>query len=254
MYKVSTKFSVLGLPVHVMTNYPGWLLECLQEGRGTQVVTLNSEMTMQAERNRSLAEVIQNADLVIPDGSGVVLYLQYLLRQKVKRCPGIELAEKLLQEIGQQKTDTKIFFYGGATGVAATAAEFWQQQIPDLNIVGTHSGYHSPEEEEILQQTLTQLQPQVIFVGLGVPRQELWIAKNRHFCPHAIWIGVGGSFDIWSGRKSRAPRWLTNNNLEWLYRLYQEPWRWRRMLALPEFVFKALFYRLTHSSIHSAGY
>jgi N-acetylglucosaminyldiphosphoundecaprenol N-acetyl-beta-D-mannosaminyltransferase len=254
MYKVSTKFSVLGLPVHVMTNYPGWLLECLQEGRGTHVVTLNSEMTMQAERNRCLAEVIQNADLVIPDGAGVVLYLQYLLRQKVKRCPGIELAEKLLQEIGQQKTDTKIFFYGGATGVAATAAEFWQQQIPDLNIVGTHSGYHSPEEEEILQQTLTQLQPQVIFVGLGVPRQELWIAKNRHFCPHAIWIGVGGSFDIWSGRKSRAPRWLTNNNLEWFYRLYQEPWRWRRMLALPEFVFKAFVYRLTARSIHSAGF
>ncbi|MBD2147162.1 MAG: WecB/TagA/CpsF family glycosyltransferase [Sphaerospermopsis kisseleviana] len=254
MYKLDTKFSVLGLPVHLMTNYPNWLLECLQEGRGTHVVTLNAEMTMQAERNRSLAEVIQNADLVIPDGAGVVLYLQYLFRQKVKRCPGIELAEKLLQEIAQQKTDTKIFFYGGATGVAANAAKLWQQQIPDLNIVGTHSGYHSPEEEQILQQTLTQLQPQVIFVGLGVPRQELWIAKNRHFCPQAIWIGVGGSFDIWSGRKTRAPRWLANNNLEWLYRLYQEPWRWRRMLALPEFVLKAFVYRLTARSIHSAGF
>ncbi|MEA5579519.1 WecB/TagA/CpsF family glycosyltransferase [Anabaena sp. UHCC 0451] len=254
MYKSDTKFSVLGLPVHVMTNYPNWLIKCLEEGRGTHVVTLNAEMTMQAERNRSLAEVIQNADLVIPDGAGVVLYLQCLLRQEVKRCPGIELAEKLLQELGQQKIPNKVFFYGGATGVAAIAAEFWQQEIPELNIVGTYSGYHSPEEEQILQQTLAQLQPQIIFVGLGVPRQELWIAKNRHLCPQAIWIGVGGSFDIWSGRKTRAPLWLANNNLEWLYRLYQEPWRWRRMLALPEFVFKALFYRLTDRSIHSAGY
>ncbi|MFM2062788.1 MAG: hypothetical protein RLZZ507_2458 [Cyanobacteriota bacterium] len=253
MYKSDTKFSVLGLPVHVMTNYPTWLIECLQQGRGIHVVTLNAEMTMQAERDHSLAEVIQNADLVIPDGAGVVLYLQYLLRQKVKRCPGIELAETLLQELGQQKTPTKVFFYGGANGVAATAAEFWQQQVPDLHIVGTHSGYHTPEEEQILQQTLTQLQPQVIFVGLGVPRQELWIAKNRHFCPQAIWIGVGGSFDIWSGRKTRAPRWLANHNLEWLYRLYQEPWRWYRMLALPEFVFKAFVYRLTARSIKSAG-
>lgn len=253
MYKSDTQFSVLGLPVHLMTNYPNWLLKCLQEGMGIHVITLNAEMTMQAERNHSLAEVIRNADLVIPDGAGVVLYLQYVLKQQVKRCPGIELAEQLLQQLSQQKTNTKIFFYGGAKGVAETAAEFWQEQIPDLNVVGTHSGYHSPEEEQILKQTLTQLQPQVIFVGLGVPRQELWIAENRHCCPQAIWIGVGGSFDIWSGRKSRAPRWLANNNLEWLYRLYQEPWRWRRMLALPEFVLKAFIYRLTTRSIHGAG-
>ncbi|WP_353930769.1 WecB/TagA/CpsF family glycosyltransferase [Okeanomitos corallinicola TIOX110] len=253
MYKSDVKISVLGLPVHLMANYSQWLLECLQHNRGTHVVTLNAEMTMQAERNESLAAVIQKADLVIPDGAGVVLYLRYLLRQAVKRCPGIELAENFLAEIGQHQLDTKIFFYGGATEVAATAAAFWEQQIPDLNIVGTHSGYHSPEEEQLLQQTLAQLQPQVIFVGLGVPRQELWIAKNRHLCPQAIWVGVGGSFDIWSGRKNRAPSWLANNNLEWLYRLYQEPWRWRRMLALPEFVLKAFIYRLTTRSINSAG-
>ena len=100
-------------------------------------------------------------------------------------------------------------------------------------------------------QTLTQLQPQVIFVGLGVPRQELWIAEHRHLCPHSIWVGVGGSFDIWSGGKTRAPRWLANNNLEWLYRLYQEPWRWQRMLALPEFAFKSLIYRWTHKDVNS---
>jgi N-acetylglucosaminyldiphosphoundecaprenol N-acetyl-beta-D-mannosaminyltransferase len=251
MYKSLKVSSVLGLPVHVMTNYTDWLLECLQQGRGTHVVTLNAEMTIQAERNPSLTQVIQKADLVIPDGAGVVLYLQWLLRQEVQRCPGIELAEKLLQELGQQKTAPTVFFYGGATGVAATAAELWQQEVPNLSIVGTYSGYHSPEEEEILQQTLTQLQPQVIFVGLGVPRQELWIAKNRHWCPQAIWIGVGGSFDIWSGIKTRAPRWLANNNLEWLYRLYQEPWRWRRMLALPEFALKACIYRLTARSVNS---
>ncbi|BAY29643.1 UDP-N-acetyl-D-mannosaminuronic acid transferase [Nostoc carneum NIES-2107] len=245
MSKQTKAFSVLGIPVHVMTNYPAWLLECLKQGKGTHVVTLNAEMTMQAERNGSLAKVIQDADLVIPDGAGVVLYLRWLLWQKVQRCPGIELAETLLRDLGQKQPDAKVFFYGGAPGVAAKAAEFCQQQIPGLTISGTHSGYHSPQEEEQLRQTLSQLQPQVIFVGLGVPRQELWIAENRHLCPHAIWIGVGGSFDIWSGAKNRAPAWLGNNNLEWLYRLYQEPWRWRRMLALPEFAFKAFVYHLT---------
>lgn len=238
-------FSVLGLPIHLMTNYPGWLLERLQQGKGTHVVTLNAEMTMQAERSASLANVIQSAELVIPDGAGVVLYLRLLLQQKVQRCPGIELAEKLLREIGQQNTDTKLFFYGGAPGVAAKVGEFWLKQMPKLTISGTHSGYHSLEEEEKLRQTLTELQPQVIFIGLGVPRQELWIAQNRHLCPQAIWIGVGGSLDIWSGTKTRAPAWLGDNNLEWLYRLYQEPWRWKRMLALPEFAWKALVYRFT---------
>ncbi|MEH1795621.1 MULTISPECIES: WecB/TagA/CpsF family glycosyltransferase [unclassified Nostoc] len=245
MSKGDRAFSVLGIPVHVMANYPGWLLECLQQSRGIHVVTLNAEMTMQAEQNQFLAQVIKNAELVIPDGAGVVLYLRWLLWQKVQRFPGIELAETLLQELGKQQTGAKVFFYGAAPGVASSAADFWQQQIPDLSIVGTHSGYHSAEEEAQLKQTLAQLQPQVIFVGLGVPRQELWIAENRHLCPQAIWIGVGGSFDIWSGTKTRAPAWLGNNNLEWLYRLYQEPWRWRRMLALPAFAVKSFIYRLT---------
>ncbi|MBD2346849.1 WecB/TagA/CpsF family glycosyltransferase [Anabaena subtropica] len=245
MFPSSKVFSVLGIPVHVMSNYPSWLLECLQHGKGAHVVTLNAEMTMQAQQNTLLTKIIQNAELVIPDGAGVVMYLRWLCWQKVQRCPGIELAETLLQTIGEQQADKTVFFYGGATGVAAQAANDWQQKIPNLNIVGTYSGYHSPEEEQQLQQTLAQLQPQVILVGLGVPRQELWIAQNRHLCPQAIWIGVGGSFDIWSGTKNRAPAWLANNNLEWLYRLYKEPWRWRRMLALPQFAVKAFVYRLT---------
>ncbi|MUG98402.1 WecB/TagA/CpsF family glycosyltransferase [Scytonema sp. UIC 10036] len=242
-------FSILGLPVHVMTDYPSWLLDRLQQSRGTHVVTLNAEMTMQAERHTPLAKVIQNADLVIPDGAGVVLYLQWLLWQDVQRIPGIELAEALLRELGNKNSNAKVFFYGGAPGVAEKASAFWTSQFPNLNIAGTHCGFHSKEEEEQLRQTLAQLQPQLIFVGLGVPRQELWIAQNRHLCPNAVWIGVGGSLDIWSGLKTRAPAWLGNNNLEWLYRLYQEPWRWRRMLALPEFAIKAFVYRFFRSLV-----
>ncbi|MBD0344706.1 MAG: WecB/TagA/CpsF family glycosyltransferase, partial [Coleofasciculus sp. Co-bin14] len=109
---------------------------------------------------------------------------------------------------------------------------------------GFQHGYLSPEAEQELKDGLKQKQPRVIFVGLGVPRQEFWIAQNRHLCPEATWIGVGGSFDIWAGVKSRAPRWLGDNHLEWLYRLYQEPWRWRRMRALPQFALKAITVRL----------
>ncbi len=236
-------FSVLGLPVHLLDNYGDWLRSRLHQGIGTHVVTLNAEMTMLCERHNTLAGVIHQADLVIPDGAGIVLYLR-LQGKKIRRCPGIELAELLLQS-RQLGASWSVFFYGGAQGVAETAAEFWQQRVPGLKLAGTQHGYPCPAEAEKLRQTLTQLQPQLILVGLGAPRQELWIAQHRVLCPQATWIGVGGSFDIWAGEKSRAPAWLADNHLEWLYRLYQEPWRWRRMLALPKFARKALAHRLT---------
>jgi len=236
--------SVLGLPVHLMDDYVSWLRSRLKQEIGTHVITLNAEMTMQAEQHTALAQAIQQAELVIPDGAGIVLYM--LLRGKrIQRCPGIELAELLLDSIGQTPTSYPVFFYGGSPGVAVQAAENWQQRSPHLHIVGTEHGYLSATEVERLKQTLQEIQPKLILVGLGVPRQELWIAQNRHLCPQATWIGVGGSFDIWAGVKSRAPAWLGNNHLEWLYRLYQEPWRWRRMSALPKFAGKALVSRLT---------
>jgi N-acetylglucosaminyldiphosphoundecaprenol N-acetyl-beta-D-mannosaminyltransferase len=232
--------TVLGLPVHLLTHYPDWLLNQLQQRRGVHVVTLNAEMAMQAEQNDALADVIRQAELVIPDGSGVVLYLRWLKKQVVKRCPGIELAETLLRQAAQVNPNWSVFFYGAAPGVSQAAASALQQQIPQLNVAGAVHGFLSPAEQHDLKQTLQRRQPAIILVGLGVPRQELWIAENRYLCPQSVWIGVGGSFDIWAGTKTRAPSWLRNHHLEWVYRLYQEPWRWRRMLALPKFAWRAL--------------
>ncbi|MEP0909788.1 WecB/TagA/CpsF family glycosyltransferase [Leptolyngbya sp. GB1-A1] len=231
--------TVLGLPIHLVSDYPGWLLSHAKHHCGVHVVTLNAEMAMQAEKTPDLAAVIRKAELVIPDGSGVVLYLR-LRGMKVQRCPGIELAEKLINQMPLLGSEGTVFFYGGAPGVAQAAADRLQQHIPKLKVVGVQHGYLSAEERSQLNETLQQLQPRLILVGLGVPRQELWIAEHRYLCPDSIWIGVGGSFDIWSGKKTRAPRWLANNHLEWVYRLYQEPWRWRRMLALPRFALRAL--------------
>jgi N-acetylglucosaminyldiphosphoundecaprenol N-acetyl-beta-D-mannosaminyltransferase len=237
--EVAKKFQVLGQPVHLLQDYPTWLIQRLQQGRGTHIVTLNAEMTIQAKENPDLAEAINQAELVIPDGAGVVIYLQ-MYKQKVQRCPGIELAEALLKQADQLQDKCPVYFYGGAPGVAQKAAQYWKQKNPNLKIVGITDGYISPDQQKELNQTLETLQPKIIFVGLGVPRQELWIAKNRHHCPNSIWIGIGGSFDIWAGIKERAPQWMQKLNLEWLYRLYQEPWRWRRMLALPHFAWKAI--------------
>ena len=232
----------MGLSIHLLEDYVGCLSLWQQQQRGAHVVTLNAEMVMQAESNPALAAIIQQADLVIPDGSGIVLYLR-LQGKMVRRCPGIELAESLLKQSIGAETPPAVFFYGGKPGEAERAALVWQERLPGLAIAGTQHGYLAPGEHQQLQQTLTALQPQLIFVGLGVPRQELWISEHRALCPQAIWVGVGGSFDIWAGIKSRAPAWVGNMHLEWLYRLLQEPWRWRRMLALPRFAWRALVHR-----------
>ncbi len=230
--------SVMGLPVHIGAAYADWLILRQRQGLGAHVVTLNAEMAMQADRTPELREVIQQADLVIPDGAGVVLYFR-LKGRRIQRCPGIELAESVLQNL---EADESVFFLGAAPGVAEKAVENWQQRQPRLTVAGVQDGYFAPEQQAAIVERLESLQPSVILVALGVPRQEFWIRDQRSRCPNAIWIGVGGSFDIWAGLKERAPAWFCNNNLEWLYRLYQEPWRWRRMLALPQFALRALTY------------
>nr|WP_199292297.1 WecB/TagA/CpsF family glycosyltransferase [Coleofasciculus sp. FACHB-712] len=240
-------FPVLGVPVHLLEDYTleGYselLIWGLQEKVGAHVVTLNAEMAIKAEDNPTLARIIQQAELVIPDGAGVALYLR-LNGKRLRRYSGIDLAESLLAEAGQMRMPPPIFFYGGAPGVAQLAATVWEERVPGIMIAGSQHGYLSPEAELEFKTTLQTLQPRLIFVGLGVSCQELWIAQNRHLCPESIWIGVGSSFDIWAGIKPRAPAWLRNNHLEWLYRLYQKPWRlWhlQRMMALPQLALRAV--------------
>jgi N-acetylglucosaminyldiphosphoundecaprenol N-acetyl-beta-D-mannosaminyltransferase len=243
MLEPPEQFPVLGLPVHLLDDYDSWLGTRLRQRSVSHVVTLNAEMAIQAEHDDDLASIIRKAELVIPDGSGVILYL-WLHGRRQRRCPGIELAESAVRQAGKLGESCPVFFYGGAPGIAQKAAQIWQQQLPELALAGIEDGYLSPEAEQELKVTLKTKQPRLILVGLGVPRQELWIAQHRYLCPDAIWIGVGGSFDIWAGVKSRAPVWLRDNHLEWLYRLYQEPWRWRRMMALPQFALKAIGQRL----------
>ncbi len=233
--------SVMGLPVHQSQDYISWLNHRIEENKGTHVITLNAEMCIQAQQNQTLRQVIKAADLVVPDGSGIELHFRLLRGQLLYRYPGIELSSDLL---GGLNSGQKVAFYGGKPAVVEEAAAYWRSQNPQLNLVVIQHGYVNDTEFDSFLEQLEQAQPNLIFVGLGVPRQEFWIAQYRSICPNAIWIGVGGSFDIWSGIKVRAPLRMRNLHLEWLYRLYQEPWRWRRMLALPQFVWSSSWYWL----------
>ncbi|MCS6959175.1 MAG: WecB/TagA/CpsF family glycosyltransferase [Pseudanabaenaceae cyanobacterium SKYGB_i_bin29] len=231
-----SSLEILGLPLTLASDY----LALAQKLPSGHIVTLNAEMVMLAQHNCQLAQIIRQAELVIPDGAGVVLYACWR-NYRLDRCPGIDLAAKLLEFAGEK--GLKVFFLGAKPEVISRTVAYWQQQLPQLQIVGWHHGYFDAIEEKQIIATLEQTQPDLILVALGVPKQEIWISEHRSVCPQAVWIGVGGSFDIWAGVKKRAPKWLGRMHLEWLYRLLQEPWRWRRMLVLPQFLWLSLWER-----------
>ena len=237
------QFKILGQPVHLCPDYVGWLVARLQQGIGTHVVTMNAEIVIQANHDPELASIIDQAGLVTPDGAGIIMALK-LHQIDQTRCAGIELGQKLLRLASQPECNYPVFFYGGKPEIVKLAARTWQTELPNLNIVGIEDGYIDRAGQARLREQLQQTQPRIILVALGVPRQELWIRDNFALCPGAIWVGVGGSFDVWSGVKARAPQIFRSVNLEWLYRIAQEPSRWQRALALPQFALLAIGERI----------
>lgn len=240
-----SRHSILGVPVHVLSaadpehtqqGYCQWLLDRMESRRGAQVITCNAEMVMQARQDPTFLALIEGVELVTPDGAGVVWALGRH-RIRVHRTPGIELAEALLGILGSQ--GRRVACLGGKPEVLAVAVDRWRKTYPKLSL-WSHHGFFTPQQEPDLLQDLAGFDPHLVLVGLGSPRQEFWIQDHRQVLPAAVWIGVGGSFDIWAGVKQRAPAGWRAHQLEWLYRLYQEPWRWRRMLALPRFAWQVI--------------
>ncbi len=223
------KAEVLGLPVH-LTPHLLSAAEALVRSGG-HVVTLNAEMTMAARNHAPLRRVIQRAELVIPDGAGVVWALR-LQGHRLRRQPGIDLAEMLLDHAAAR--GWRVAWVGARDDRLQAAARFWKRRHPQLRLQRLIHGYQPPDHWPMVEADLRRQQPELVFVGLGAPRQELWIDKARPL-GHGLWLGVGGSFDVWSGSVRRAPTLMQALQLEWFYRLLQEPGRWPRILQLPVF-------------------
>ncbi|QNI71802.1 N-acetylglucosaminyldiphosphoundecaprenol N-acetyl-beta-D-mannosaminyltransferase [Cyanobium sp. NS01] len=226
---------VLGVPIDACPDVRAAALALHARGGG-QIVTLNAEMTMAALADPALGAAIAAADLVIPDGAGVVWALG---RQglRVPRAPGIELAHALLEHAAG--AGWRVALVGGSPQVMGLLRRKLEATLPALQLVLAVDGYQPAEAWPGLERQLLAAPADLVLVALGVPRQELWIRRLAGQRT-GLWMGVGGSFDVWAGVKTRAPRWMGRLHLEWLYRLIQEPSRWRRMLALPHFVWKVL--------------
>jgi N-acetylglucosaminyldiphosphoundecaprenol N-acetyl-beta-D-mannosaminyltransferase len=183
---------------------------------------------------------LHEADLCLADGIGLVVASRWVAQQMgqlvlPERVPGSELVYHLAELCAQK--GWRLFLLGAAPGVADEAAAIFQQKYPGLTIAGTYAGSPAPDENEGIVQRINDSKAEILFVAYGAPKQDKWIARNRESLPTVrVAIGVGGSLDFVTGKSIRAPRWVQNLGLEWLHRLIKEPWRWRRMLALPRFV------------------
>ncbi|MGM0501211.1 MAG: WecB/TagA/CpsF family glycosyltransferase [Bacillota bacterium] len=216
------------------------IISCLEQGQQQLIVTPNSEMIVQAQQDVKLKEIINCADLALPDGAGVVLASKILGNPIPERVAGIDLVQQLFKIANQ--TNYSFYFLGGAPKIAQQAKNRVLEQYPHLKI-SVHHGYLTRVLEEQVINDIIIRSPDILLVGMGVPLQEKWLAKYLVEFEGTIGIGVGGTFDILAGTKKRAPGWMQKFNLEWLYRVIQEPQRIHRVIQLPQFMQQVLWQR-----------
>ncbi len=208
-------------------------------GRLHQVATVNPEFVMQARRDGAFRAVINRCDLATPDGAGIILAARLLGRPLRGRTTGVALTERLAALAAAE--GHRLFLLGAAPGVAAEAERIWTTRYPGLPVAGVYPGSPAENEQEEITARVTATGADLLFVAFGAPAQDLWIARNAAALPTVrLALGVGGVFDYLTGRVPLAPPRWRQWGLEWLYRLYHQPWRWRRMLALPAFVLAVL--------------
>jgi len=205
----------------------------LESVQPAHIVTFGAEMALYAQEHLEYREVVNAADLVLPDSVGIIWASRALRRPIRSRVAGIEFAERLCTLIGYP-----VYLLGAADGVAFEAAARLRLRHPNLAIAGTHHGYFGDADDDKIAEAIRASGARIVFVALGFPRQEFWIRKNLRALGPAVCMGVGGTFDVWAGRAERAPRSMRALGLEWLHRLISEPHRYRRQAALPVFAWK----------------
>lgn len=222
------------------------LRDFLQSKKLNRIYTPNTEIVMTAKKDKNLQDLINRAELVIADGIGLIYGSKMRKKPLKERVTGFDTSVELLKladELG-----LNLYFLGGVEGVAKDAAINVEKKYKNLKVAGFHNGYfmgshmeveNSSEENSIIEE-INSKNVHIIFVGLGFPKQEIWIDKNYHKLKAKIIIGNGGVLDILAGKAKRAPEIFIKLNLEWFYRLISDPSRIKRQLSIPKFLFSIL--------------
>jgi N-acetylglucosaminyldiphosphoundecaprenol N-acetyl-beta-D-mannosaminyltransferase len=203
-----------------------------------QVVTVNTEFVMVAQKNSDFRQAINSAALAIADGIGVVWATRFVGFPAPERITGTDTLVALARCSAEKRY--RLYLLGAAAGIAEQTGERLRALAPGLQIAGTYAGSPAPDEEDAIIERIHAANADILCVAYGAPAQDLWIYRNLSRLPVALAMGVGGAYDFLSGRQRRAPQAMQRMGLEWLYRLYREPWRWKRMLALPHFLVHVL--------------
>ena len=207
-------------------------MDFLREGGPHYVATPNPEIVEVCRENRAARTAVNGADLVLPDGIGVIKGAAMLGTPLRERVPGIEFAARLMARMAEE--GRSLFLLGAKPGVAEEAARRLTVQYPGLRIAGTHDGYF--QDDALVIEAIRRSGAEAVFVCLGAPKQELWMARNGAATGARLLCGLGGSLDIFAGKVERAPEFWREHGLEWLYRLCREPRRIGRMMKLPLFL------------------
>ncbi|OOB79412.1 MAG: N-acetylmannosaminyltransferase [Epulopiscium sp. Nuni2H_MBin003] len=200
------------------------------------ICTPNPEIIMLAQQNRMLKNILNKADMVVPDGIGVVIASRILNQKPLpERVAGYDLVQNLMKLEGN-----KFYFLGAEKNIVKMAANKMQKKYP-IKVVGYRDGYFKAEQTKDIVNEINSSGANILLVALGAPKQEIWISENIDNLPNIkIVVGVGGSFDVMAGKVKRAPKMFRSLGLEWFYRLITQPTRAKRMLVLPKFLIKVI--------------
>ena len=239
------KKNILGIDFHDLT--PGEAVTAglaLLNGAsvGNYVVTPNPEFILNARKDAVFAGDLAGAALTLADGVGVVYAAKILGTPLKGKVPGIDFAAGLMA--GMAEKGQRLYLLGARPGVAELAARNLEERFPGLKVCGVRDGYFPWEDSPAIAEEIRKADAHGVFVCLGAPKQERWMAQYGTATGARLLVGLGGSLDVFAGTVERAPEGWQRLGLEWLYRLKKEPWRWKRMIRLPLVLWYALLGRL----------
>lgn len=212
----------------------------LQGEHAARVVTPNAEIAYEALHDENMRTLLNSAELMLPDGAGVVLASKILKTPLKQKVAGVDFADGLLGVL--ETTGQSLYLLGSKPGIGELAAQKMMQKHPRLRIAGIADGYFQDEAPVI--DKINASGADVLFVCLGAPKQEQFMARHQKVLHVKLMAGLGGSLDSFAGTVKRAPKWMIRLNLEWLYRLIKEPKRFKRMLRLPKYLWAVVCKRI----------
>ena len=246
------RINILGIPVNPLTMAEAvkYLTGCIEAKVNTNVVTANAEIIMMGHKDPQYRRVLENASCILPDGAGTVWGGRQLGFKVPERVAGFDLFLEMMKTAGEK--GFKVYFFGSAPGIAEAAKEKCLKMFSGLSVVGCRNGFFKEEDNAGIVSDINASNADILFVALGAPKQELWLNRYSKDLKPFVRIGIGGSFDVLAGKMQRAPKWMQEASLEWLFRLYKQPSRLGRMMVLPEFVIEILKAKYSGETIDKA--